>query len=572
MTIKSGKGSRVWGTGIGLGLGLALLPGSSFAAERVNIQFGPFQQTVQIKDLETFVATDTLPSELEAYFSLFGSQQRRTIRQSIELNPDLSATGLQEMLLAPMGSRLVAVMGKVISNSRPEQIRTAMSRAAAMPKGLNMINFFRAFPAQEMVVDVPAIFALKTQLERDYIKSRALEPQLAKDLFRTDAGFSAPFDPAAVGPSQVQLESLWMMDHVRQRQIGLKVYWSQPNTGAVNPDGPLIIMFHGLGGNQNALAYLARHLASYGFTIVTLQHPDGSALARTNEVTLGGGLYMPAQEFLERPKDVSFVLDELAKLNLQPGALQGKFNTNRVSMIGQSLGGTTALTLAGGEINLDSLRSTCQSIAPVGRFLGDWALCNATSLPKQLVRLEDRRISQAIVINPVVGDLFGAQGLRWVRTSTLMISSSGDSISPAIENHLLPFNQLPGTKYLIMGIGATHLSTNDTGNIRDTRRLRIVSERLGQENQAFQELIRGSVLAFIQQATPAAQRYQAFLTPGYAQSLSTRALPLRFSTQLPVSIVNRLQEKIQTGTEALPAPVSPTSTMPNRTLLGNPTP
>jgi predicted dienelactone hydrolase len=156
-----------------------------------------------------------------------------------------------------------------------------------------------------------------------------------------------------------------------------------------------------------------------------------------------------------------------------------------------------------------------------------------------------------------------------------MVSSSGDSIAPAIENHLRPFNTLPGTKYLITAIGATHLSTNDTVNIRDTRRLRVVSERLGQENQAFQTLIRGSALAFIQQSTPSAKQYQAFLTPGYAQSLSTPALPLRFSTQLPVSIVNRLQENLQTGTDVNAIPNTPNfripnRTMPNSTLIGNP--
>jgi predicted dienelactone hydrolase len=560
---------------LALSFGLSFFPSAVLAAEQVRIEFGPFQQTLKVSDLETFIAKDLLPPDLEAYFSLLQAEQRRTIRQSIQLNPDLSASGLQDMLAAPMGTRLVAVLGKVITNANPEQIRLALSQASAMPKGLNLINLLRAFPSQVMVINVPAIFAVKAQLERDYAKSRALGPQLAADLLRPDVAFTAPFDPAAEGPQIIKVEELKLTDKTRQREISMRFYLGQAADLGARQDGPLIIMFHGLGGNQNALAYLARHLASHGFTVVTLQHPDRTALARTTEVTLGGGLYLPAAEFIERPKDVSFVLDQLAALNQKPGALMGRLNTNRVSVIGQSLGGTTALTLAGGEINLDSLRTSCQAIAPVGRFLGDWALCNATSLPDQLIRLEDRRVTQAIVINPVVGDLFGSQGLRWVHTSTLMVSSSGDSIAPAIENHLRPFNILPGTKYLITAIGATHLSTNDTVNIRDTRRLRVVSERLGQENQAFQTLIRGSALAFIQQSTPSAQRYQAFLTPGYAQSLSTPALPLRFSTQLPVSIVNRLQENLQTGTDVNPIPNMPNFRIPNRampntTLIGNP--
>jgi predicted dienelactone hydrolase len=227
-----------------------------------------------------------------------------------------------------------------------------------------------------------------------------------------------------------------------------------------------------------------------------------------------------------------------------------------VTIIGQSLGGTTALTLAGAELNLDTLRASCQAIAPVGRSLGDWALCNATSLPQQLVRLGDRRVTQAVLINPVVGDLFGTKGLRWVRAQTLMISSSSDSISPAIANHLRPFQELPQPKYLVTAIGATHLSTNDVTNLTNTHRVRIIAERVGDDNLPFQALIRGSVLAFVQQQTPLANRYQPFLSAGYAQSLSTPAMPLRFSRALPLAVVNRLLELGQTTQQPKTVPKS----------------
>jgi predicted dienelactone hydrolase len=528
-------------TSLGLGLGATLGFGASpgMAAEQVNIRFGPIQQPVSVSGLEAFVATNTLPPELEPYAYFLNSNQQQLLQQSLILNPDLSPTGLQDMFQAPMGQRLAQLLARVVPEATPAQIQTAMLTASQQPRGLNLINFVRALPTQTVTVDVPAILAIRKQLERDYRKSQAFGQQLADALFvRSEQSFQANLNPAALGGQQPQERVLQLNDRQRQRQIDLKIY-----TGNPTADTPLVVMFHGLGGNRNALAYLARHLSSHGLTVVTLQHPDRTALNRNaNQVTLGGGLFMPPQDFIERPKDVSFALDQLARLNQRPGALRGKLNTHRVTLIGQSLGGTTALTLAGAELNIDSLRTSCQAITPVGRSLGDWALCNATALPNPLVRLVDRRVTQAVLINPVVGDLFGAQGLRWVRASTLVVSSSGDSISPAIGNHLRPFQQLPEPKYLVTAIGATHLSTNDVDNLTRTGRVRIINERLGQDNQPFQTLIRGSVLAFIQQQTPNAQRYQPFLSAGYAQSLSTPAMPLRFSTQLPSSIVNRLQD------------------------------
>jgi predicted dienelactone hydrolase len=525
--------------GLGLGATMGFGAGPGMAAEQVNIRFGPIQQPVSVSGLEAFITTNTLPPELEPYAYFLNPNQQQSLRQSLILNPDLSPTGLQDMFQAPMGQRLGQLLARVVPEATPAQIQTAMLTASQQPRGLNLINFVRALPTQTVTVDVPAILAIRKQLEWDYRKSRAFGKQLGEALFvRSEQTFQASINPAALGGQQPQERVLQLNDRQRQRQIDLKIYTSNPVA-----DTPLVVMFHGLGGNRNALAYLARHLSSHGLTVVTLQHPDRTALNRNaNQVTLGGGLFMPPQDFIERPKDVSFALDQLARLNQRPGALRGKLNTHRVTLIGQSLGGTTALTLAGAELNIDSLRTSCQAITPVGRSLGDWALCNATALPNPLVRLVDRRVTQAVLINPVVGDLFGAQGLRWVRASTLVVSSSGDSISPAIGNHLRPFQQLPEPKYLVTAIGATHLSTNDVDNLTRTRRVRIINERLGQDNQPFQTLIRGSVLAFIQQQTPNAQRYQPFLSAGYAQSLSTPAMPLRFSTQLPSNIVNRLQE------------------------------
>ena len=64
----------------------------------------------------------------------------------------------------------------------------------------------------------------------------------------------------------------------------------------------------------------------------------------------------------------------------------------------------------------------------------------------------------------------------------------------------------------------------------------IVPEKRGRETQSLRQLIQGVSLAFIQQLTPEAMTYGAFLTPGYVQSFSNPQIPLRLTSKLPNSI------------------------------------
>lgn len=516
---------------------------AAFAAEQINIRYGFLEQSVAVRELERFISTGEIPIELRPYEFMLTPELRQSLRQGLQLNPDISPQALEQMWQSPMGKRLLKVLGKVIPNTNSQELLTTISRASELPQGLNLINFFRAFPTATLTIDAGSVLAVKSQLESYYLKSKTLSPALERDLFVSNSPpLPANLDPAAPGNEKVRIKNLTLQDRWRNRSLALKIYTP------AQPQGPLMVMLHGLGGNQNALAYLARHLASYGFTVVTLHHPDQTALERSSdEFTLGGELYLPTQEFLERPRDITFMLDQLTHLNRQPGPWQGQFNTQQVTVIGQSLGGTTALTLAGAEFDLERLRTTCRAIDPIGQSLSDWALCNATVLPGRHYRLSDPRVSQAILINPVVGKLFGEQGLAQVKVPTLMISSTADSISPAILNHLEPFTWLGGTKYLVTAIGATHLSANDLDNVIGNKRFRVVSERLGEENKTLQQLVRGVSLAFVQQLTPEAQRYQPFLTSSYAQALSLPTLPLRLTTKLPETLVQRLDQVLQTS-------------------------
>ena len=298
----------------------------------------------------------------------------------------------------------------------------------------------------------------------------------------------------------------------------------------------MVVISHGFGANRRHLQYLAQHLASYGFTVAALEHPGSNAVA-VNRVTNSSSdlsKLISAKEFIDRPQDVTFLLNELSNLNLQPSQLQNKLNTDNVTIVGHSLGGYTALALAGGKLDLDSLRKFCKNSLVFGEAPGDWLQCAAVELKDSDIRtpLQDKRIKGAIVLNPLVGNLFGRKGLENINTPVLMLASSDDALTPALKHQFAPFTELRGNKYLITAIGGTHLSVSDptyqTADITN-----IVKERRGAETNNLRELVSGVSLAFIKQQTDEAKTYQPFLTPAYAKSLSTTYLPLRLVSELP---------------------------------------
>ena len=168
----------------------------------------------------------------------------------------------------------------------------------------------------------------------------------------------------------------------------------------------------------------------------------------------------------------------------------------------------------------------------------NWLQCGAANLIDSKVQLQDKRVKNAIALNPVVGQLFGENGLNKIGVPVLILASTEDAITPVLNHQLRPFTQLGNQKYLVTAIGGTHLSVGNPSSQAITAS-GAIKERRGVEAQPLRQLISGVSLAFVNQLTPQAQSYQPFLTPAYAQSLSTPNLPLRLSTELPESIVNQ---------------------------------
>lgn len=515
-------------------LGLAL-PASG--AETLKVKLGPVEQSVTIHDLETFARTGDIPPSLRLYAPLLHEDIRLALTSHVQLDPAVSDNLVDDLLQSSSGQRFLELLELAIPESEPQQFQEALKSAVRQPGGLSLLGFFRAFPTDTITVDASSAIALASQLNLPHWQSHALNSILERELTVEETPFYAPFDPSTSGHERVRQQTLTFRDRDRSRSIPVDLYWSRWSSG------PLVVVSHGFGADRRFLNYLAIHLASHGLTVAALEHP-GSNVAWLTGITLGesgsGRLsdILPATEFIDRPRDIRFLLDEFERLNRYSSVLGGKLNTHEVTVIGHSLGGYTALALAGAQINLPHLREFCAGRSLVELSPADWLQCSAVDLPDQDYRLRDRRVTQIIAISPVMGRIFDAEGLNAIEVPTIITSSSQDSITPLVSQQLLPFATMQGDhRSLLTAIGATHLSMGDPANLNEalTHNL-FLRERQRDETEAMRRMMKGLTLAFIKQQTPEAELYAPFLSSAYVQSWSTDTVQLRLNTEVPQNL------------------------------------
>jgi predicted dienelactone hydrolase len=222
------------------------------------------------------------------------------------------------------------------------------------------------------------------------------------------------------------------------RVVPVKLY--VPQWPADAKPAPVIILSHGLGGSREGLTYAAKAWAEHGYFCVTLQHPgsDESVWRQAKGAPMAAlRAAASPQQLVARVKDVSFALDQLAKLNESDPQLKGKLDLDRVGVAGHSFGAHTVMACAG------------------ERYVGGMSL-------------REPRVKAAIAFSPAPPSASNLANLDAayadVRvpifhfTGTRDASPIGDTRPP---DRRVPFDHIRGAdEYLVIFDGADHMVFN----------------------------------------------------------------------------------------------------------------
>lgn len=516
------------------------------AAQIVVVRRGSFTQSIELADLKTYVETGKGSPSIQEVARRLTPEQRSQIQAALKAKYNINEVAARNFVNTEFGNNLSSALASTTprqDSAGVQAVKTALIQGAKAPEGLSLISAIEGYPSPRLDVDLAQAFRVVGNFNAAFWQTQAFMAAIAPQLAPNRPQLNLPFDPTQPGSASVQVLNLNLIDWERRREIPVDIYWSTQASSAK----PLIVFSHGLGSVRTDMRYLAEHLASHGYVVAALEHP-GSNEAHVKQALQLKAPLLEAQEFLNRPKDISFILDRLETLNQARGFLQGKLAPERVMVIGYSLGGTTALSIAGAQMQLAQLKQRCPGDV-LAFSLGENAQCFAKSLPKDRYQLRDPRVKGAIAFSPVTSLLFGETGMSQVAVPTLITAASADKTAPALTEQIVSFDKIPSPKWLVGVVGATHLSVKDPSTTIDQAgqpdTLYSGGEIVGEEAVDVRNYVKAIALAMAAQLTNDAAKYALFLTPEYAQYASTPAFPIRLVTKIPPEAEAIIKDFIQ---------------------------
>ncbi|MBW4565480.1 MAG: alpha/beta hydrolase [Mojavia pulchra JT2-VF2] len=535
-------------------------------AERISFFYPPFGEfSLSADSLEIFAKEGKINSELAFYARRVTPEQLAQLRELLQQRFNLTPTLVSQFTYSPIGEAVVQRLGElVLTDSRQNgfyAIRAALILSAADPEGLTVVNVLRRFPSTSLRLNFSEGLQIVNSLSellaaRDQIVAFIQQQTLAQTANAT-VNFSQQPDLRSPGKFRWQITSLKLNDDSRNRSLPVDVYVPeaspQTTANAPTPPFPLVVISHGLASDRYAFVYLAQHLASHGFAVAVLEHP-GSNAERFQLYFSGLAGPPEAQEFINRPLDVKYVLDALQRLEKSDPSLQGKLNFQQVGAIGHSFGGYTALALAGGKINFEQLREDCFP----NRSLNVSTLlqCRAAELPPTNYSLQDDRIKAVIAINPIDSSVFGQAGVSQIQIPAMLMAGSQDIFAPPVPEQIYPFTWLTNpNKYLALIENATHFSAIAEPTAENNV-LPVPEALLGPNRAPAYSYIKALSLAFLQTHLLNRPEYRSYLQPSYAQYISQAPLNLSFLQSLTTEQLNQALDGLN------PQPTVPQPTVP----------
>ena len=439
------------------------------AAEQLELRLEGLQIPLNLNELERWSVNGQLPAgergaDLAVWLGLLDADSRRHLRALLRAPLLRDRSFGRQLLDTWTGNQLLAELGGLLTSadgrSTTPLLQPTLRQLLAQGKPVTAITLLRALPEPSLSLQLDDLLKLaqqwRLQLNRQQLALQQLQQlPLPRHQARSFMGLGAsgtttgkPPGRSKVPPALRPPRTLPLRVAHRPDPLPLEIWPVGPKAAA----GPWVLITPGLGGTADQLRWLAAALAERGWPVVVVQHPGSDALAL--RASFGGERPPPGIETLgDRLADLRAVLTAQRRGEL---GLEGK----GVVVVGHSLGGLTALLLAGLQTEPGLERRCRQALRPLPianpSQLLQCQLLNVGAPPAEPPLADLRGI---VLFNSFGSLLWPQRGLAALPVPLLMVGGSLDLITPPLAEQWQLFRSVHDRRSrLVLVDGGSHFS------------------------------------------------------------------------------------------------------------------
>ncbi len=213
---------------------------------------------------------------------------------------------------------------------------------------------------------------------------------------------------------------------------------------------PLLVLSHGYRGNWSNQVWLASALAHKGYIVAAINHPGTTTHDRSPQA---------AAQLWQRPVDVSRAIDGVMS---QPEKF-GMVDNGRITVVGHSLGGWTALEIAGARFEPDRFAHDCKAHPQLASCTVYEKINPASSFESKAALsadLRDKRVTSLVTLDLGLSRGFTDESLAELQIPALVIAAGAPSreLPAELESANLAKRLPPASSRYVEISDASHFS------------------------------------------------------------------------------------------------------------------